>query len=58
MGAIKIKTEPHGPKAKAIVSETKKILSPSISRNYPLVIESAHDCIVKDIDGNEFFDFN
>ena len=58
MGAIKIKTEPPGPKAKAIVSETKEILSPSISRNYPLVIESAHDCIVKDIDGNEFIDFN
>ena len=43
MGAIKIKTEPPGPKAKAIVSETKEILSPSISRNYPLVIESPHD---------------
>ena len=58
MGAIKIVTEPPGPKAKAIVSETKKILSPSIARNYPLVIESAHDCIVRDVDGNEFIDFN
>lgn len=58
MGAIKIVTEPPGPKAKAIVSETKKILSPSIARNYPLVIESARDCIVRDVDGNEFIDFN
>jgi 4-aminobutyrate aminotransferase len=56
--AIKIKTEPPGPKAQAIVSETKKILSPSIARNYPLVIESAHDCIVKDVDENEYIDFN
>ena len=27
-------------------------------RNYPLVVESAHDCIVKDVDGNEYIDFN
>lgn len=58
LGAIKIRSEPPGPKARAVVSETKKILSPSIARNYPLVIESAHDCIVKDVDGNEYIDFN
>src|SRR5579862_5261787 len=58
MGVIKIKSAPPGPNARKVVSETKKILSPSIARNYPLVIESAHDCIVKDVDGNEFIDFN
>ncbi|MDA4129872.1 MAG: acetyl ornithine aminotransferase family protein [Thaumarchaeota archaeon] len=58
MGAIKIKSEPPGPKAMQVVSETRKILSPSIARNYPLVVESAHDCIVKDVDGNEYIDFN
>lgn len=58
MGRIKIKVEPPGPKAAKVVAETKDVLSPSISRNYPLVIESAHDCIVKDVDGNEYIDFN
>jgi len=58
MGAIKIKSVPPGPNARKIVSETRKILSPSIARNYPLVIESAKDCVVKDVDGNEYIDFN
>ncbi len=58
LGRIKIKVEPPGPEATKVVNETKRVLSPSISRNYPLVIESAHDCIVKDVDGNEFIDFN
>jgi 4-aminobutyrate aminotransferase len=58
LGAINIKTAPPGPKAKKIVADTKKLLSPSISRNYPLVIESAHDCLVKDVDGNQYIDFN
>lgn len=58
MGAINIKSTPPGPKAKKVVAETKKLLSPSIARNYPLVIESAHDCTVRDVDGNEYIDFN
>jgi 4-aminobutyrate aminotransferase len=58
MGHIKIKKLPPGPNATRIVKETKEMLSPSIARNYPLVIESAHDCIVKDVDGNEYIDFN
>ncbi|MGI0079226.1 MAG: acetyl ornithine aminotransferase family protein [Nitrososphaerales archaeon] len=58
MSAIKIVTPPPGPRAKKVVAETRKLLSPSIDRFYPLVIESAHDCIVKDVDGNQFIDFN
>ncbi len=27
-------------------------------RYYPLVVESANDCIVKDVDGNEYIDLN
>src|SRR5487761_665684 len=57
MPAIKIVTPPPGPGAKKIVSETQRLLSPSIDRFYPLVIESAHDCIVKDVDGNQFIEF-
>ncbi|MDH2901417.1 MAG: acetyl ornithine aminotransferase family protein [archaeon] len=56
--AIKILSTPPGPKAKKIVEETNKVLSPSISRFYPLVIDHAHDCIVTDVDGNEYIDFN
>ncbi len=58
MPAIKIVSTPPGPIAKKVVAETGKLLSPSIARFYPLVIESAHDCIVKDVDGNQFIDFN
>jgi 4-aminobutyrate aminotransferase len=56
--AIKIVSRPPGPKAKKIVRETNKLLSPSISRFYPLVIDHAHDCVVTDVDGNRFIDFN
>ena len=58
MKHIKINKEPPGPNARRIVNKTKNMLSPSIARNYPLVIESAHDCIVRDVDGNEYIDFN
>lgn len=47
-----------GPKAEAIVRSTSKFISPSISRFYPLAVESAHGAIVKDVDGNQFIDFN
>ena len=47
-----------GPKAEAVVRKTAKYLSPSISRFYPLVVESAHGSLVKDVDGNQFIDFS
>ncbi|MBI3841417.1 MAG: acetyl ornithine aminotransferase family protein [Thaumarchaeota archaeon] len=46
-----------GPKAAAVVAKTAKYLSPSISRFYPLVVDSAHGTLVKDVDGNQFIDF-
>ncbi|MHB8566133.1 MAG: acetyl ornithine aminotransferase family protein [Nitrososphaerales archaeon] len=58
MASINIASEPPGPKARKIAAETARVLSPSISRFYPLVIESAHDCLVKDVDGNQYIDFN
>jgi 4-aminobutyrate aminotransferase len=39
------------------VELTKKLVSPSIARYYPLVVESAHGSLVKDVDGNQFIDF-
>jgi 4-aminobutyrate aminotransferase len=46
-----------GRKASAIVRRTAKSVSPSISRFYPLAVESAHGSLVKDVEGNQFIDF-
>ena len=46
-----------GAKAEAVVRKTAKYVSPSISRFYPLVVDSAHGTLVKDVDGNQFLDF-
>ena len=41
-----------------MVKEDESIISQSLVRFYPLAAESGHGCIVKDVDGNEFIDFN
>lgn len=46
-----------GAKATVVVKRTSEFVSPSISRFYPLVVESAHGSLVKDVDGNQFIDF-
>lgn len=58
MKYIDIKITPPGPRAKKVVEETEKLLSPSIARFYPLVVESAHGALVKDVDGNTYIDLN
>ena len=47
-----------GPKARAVIRRTSKAISPSISRDDPLVVESAHGSVVTDVDGNRFIDFS
>jgi 4-aminobutyrate aminotransferase len=54
----KIVVSPPGPKARDLVVKDEQFVSPSYQRYYPLVVESASDCIVKDVDGNEYIDFN
>lgn len=54
----KVTTKLPGRKASQVVEKTAKFVSPSISRFYPLVVESAHGSIVKDVDGNQFVDFS
>src|SRR5215472_17038962 len=54
----KIVVTPPGPKAREIVKEDHSLISKSLVRIYPLVAESGKGCIVKDVDGNEFIDFN
>ena len=55
---IDIRVQPPGPKARKIVDRTEEALSPSIARFYPLAVESAHGCLVKDVDGNTYIDMN
>lgn len=54
----KIVVSPPGPKAMELVKKDERFISPSYVRFYPLVIESGKGCIVRDVDGNEYIDFN
>ncbi len=53
---IKSKILP-GPKAKKIVRRDEFILSPSMTRSYPLVVDKALGAWITDPDGNLFLDF-
>ncbi len=50
----KIKTALPGPKAKEVIAYDAKYMSPSLTRDYPLVAERASGAIVEDPDGNTF----
>ncbi len=54
----KIVAVPPGPKARELVKKDESLISPSYGRFYPLVVESGKGCIVRDVDGNEYIDFN
>jgi len=54
----KIVVRPPGPKARELIEKDERLISPSYVRFYPLVVESANGCIVRDVDGNEYIDFN
>lgn len=53
----KIVVTPPGPRARELLAKDANLLSHSVTR-YPLVPESGIGCIVRDVDGNEFIDFN
>ena len=46
-----------GPKAQAIVERDAKFMSPSFTRDYPMVAKSGYGAMVEDVDGNLFLDF-
>src|SRR5256886_11909846 len=46
-----------GPKAKQVVERDAKFMSPSFTRDYPLVAKSGRGAMVEDVDGNTFLDF-
>jgi 4-aminobutyrate aminotransferase len=45
-----------GPRARAILAEDQRLLSPSYTRSYPLVVERGRLCRIEDVDGNQFLD--
>ena len=47
-----------GPRARRIIERDSRVLSPSYTRSYPLVVERGEGAIVIDVDGNRFLDFN
>jgi 4-aminobutyrate aminotransferase len=56
MTAPNIKTALPGPKAKAIIDRDRKFVSPSYTRDYPLVIARGEGAVIEDVDGNVFLD--
>lgn len=46
-----------GPKASEIVERDRRVISPSYTRDYPLVAKTGRGAIVEDVDGNTFLDF-
>jgi 4-aminobutyrate aminotransferase len=51
-------TELPGPRARAFIERDRRVASPSMGRVYPLVPGRAAGCVVEDVDGNRFLDFN
>src|SRR6185436_5626872 len=51
-----IKTALPGPKAKGIIERDAAFVSPSYTRDYPLVIARGEGALVEDVDGNVFLD--
>ncbi len=51
-------TGPPGPRARGVIERDARVLSPSYTRPYPLVVERGEGAIVVDVDGNRFLDCN
>ncbi len=53
-----IVTELPGPKARAHLEFDRQWTSPSVPRAYPIVPVRGEGCVLEDVDGNLFLDFN
>ena len=56
--APQLRTELPGPRAREIIARDEAVTSPSLTRVYPLVARRAKGCVIEDVDGNRFLDFN
>lgn len=54
----KIIVTPPGPEAKRILRKSYFLLSPPSIQFISLVVDSAEDCIIRDVDGNEYITFH
>lgn len=54
--ARKVVTEIPGPKSREIHERRLKVVPPGVMTLLPIYIESAHDAILVDVDGNQFID--
>lgn len=52
-----IRTPLPGPHARRILADDARLISPSYTRAYPLVVARGRGIVIEDVDGNEFFDF-
>ena len=53
-----IKTELPGPRAKEVLAKDGRFVSPSYTRDFPLVVQRGRGAMLEDVDGNVFLDFN
>jgi len=53
----RIVVPPPGPKARRILEADARWITPSYSRQVPIVWDRAEDCAVFDVDGNAYIDF-
>jgi 4-aminobutyrate aminotransferase len=53
-----IKTALPGPEARKILALDRQFVSPSYTREYPLVARRGEGMLVEDVDGNTFLDFS
>ena len=51
-----IRTALPGPHAAAVIARDRAVVSPSYTREYPLVIARGEGAVVEDVDGNVFLD--
>ena len=56
MNGPALKTALPGPKAAAIIERDARVVSPSYTRDYPLVMARGEGAFVEDVDGNVFLD--
>src|SRR3990167_8112830 len=52
-----LKTAPPGAQARKWVERDNAVISPSYTRQYPLVVDSAKGIEITDVDGNRYLDF-
>lgn len=54
---VRIHTPLPGPEARKVLAMDRQFVSPSYTREYPLVARRGHGMLVEDVDGNTFLDF-